>query len=148
WLASFRQQAIAMRRAVLAAQHAAGPVAHAFARGIAERGFLRLKHHVEGNAEPAAELAVAAGAGAEFMKAEVKRKAHFGDLDAAEFQAAHTVPLADRRITVAAGRGAAAGTGLEHVPDEIAAIARVLALDGDAEAAAPTGHGALRTGRR
>src|SRR5215468_12749851 len=120
----FRQQAIAMRHAVLAAEHAAGPVAHAFARGVAERGLFRLQHHVEGDAEPAAELPVAAGAGTEFVLAEVERKSHFGDFDAAEFQSAHAMPLADRGIAVTAGGCAAAGTGLEHVPDEIAAVAR------------------------
>ncbi len=34
------------------------------------------------------------------------------------------------------------------MPDEIAPVARVLARDGDAEAAAPAGHGAIGTGRR
>src|SRR4051794_16703763 len=90
-LAAFRQQAVTMRRAVLAAEHSTGPVAHALACGITECGFCRLQPHVEGDAEPAAELPVAAGAGAEFMVAEVEGKAHFGDLDAAEFEAAHGV---------------------------------------------------------
>src|SRR5262245_64430348 len=112
----FRQQAIAMRHAVLAAKHTAGAVAHALARGVAERGLCRLQHHVEGDAEPTAELPVAAGAGTELVLAEVERKSHFGDFDAAEFQSAHAMPLADRGIAVAAGRCAAAGTGLKHVP--------------------------------
>src|SRR3954463_11418417 len=107
-----------MRRAVLAAEHAARPITHALARGIAARGLCDLQHHVEGNAETAAELAVAAGAGAEFMMAEVERKAHFGDLDAAEFQASYAMPLADRRIAVAARRRAPTRPRLEHVPDE------------------------------
>src|SRR4051794_7544233 len=68
--APLRQQTIAMRRAVLAAEHAAGPIPHALARGIAARGLCDLQHHVEGNAEPTAELSVAAGTGAEFMVAE------------------------------------------------------------------------------
>src|SRR5689334_19000956 len=85
WRTSLREQAIAVRRAVLAAEHAAGPVAHTLARGIAARGFCGLQHHVEGNAEPAAILPVAAGAGPKFVMAEVEGKAHFGDLDAAEF---------------------------------------------------------------
>src|SRR6185436_133366 len=72
----------------------------------------------------------------------------FGDLDAAEFQASDAVPLADRRIAIAARRRAAPRPRLEHVPDEIASVARILALDGDAEAAAPTRHGARWTGRR
>src|SRR5947199_216019 len=66
----------------------------------------------------------------------------------ADFQSAYAMPLTDRGIAVAAGGCAAAGTGLEHVPDEIAAIARVLTLDGDAEAATPPRHRALRTGCR
>ena len=50
-----------MRLAVLAAEHAAGAVAHAIARGVAERGLFGLQHQIERDAEPAAKLAVAAG---------------------------------------------------------------------------------------
>src|SRR5690625_7597804 len=39
--------------------------------------------------------------------AEMQRKAHFGDLDAAEFEPAHRMPLADRGIAVAAEIGRA-----------------------------------------
>src|SRR6478672_530776 len=93
-------------------------------------------------------LSVAAGAGAEFVTAEMQGKAHLGDFQAAELEATDRMPLADRRIAIAAGRGAAAGAGLEHVPDEIPAIARVLALDRDPESAAPARHHPVRTGRR
>src|SRR5205085_11833789 len=45
--------------------------------------------------------------------------------------------------------GAAAGPRLEEMPDErLVAVTRVLALDRDAEAAAPTGHRPLGAGRR
>src|SRR4051794_29762790 len=137
--APFRQQTVAMRRAVLAAKHAARPVAHALAGGIAERGLCRLQHHVEGDAESAAKLTIAAGAGAEFVMTEVEREAHLGHFDAAELQAANAVPFADRGITVATRRCATTGPRLKHVPDEIAATPRVLALDGDTEAPAPAG---------
>src|SRR5690349_14445081 len=93
---SFRQQPIAMRCAVIAAKHAAGTVANALARGVAARGLFGFQHHVEGDAEPATELSVAAGAGAKLVMAEVEWKARLGDLDAAELQAADAVPLADR----------------------------------------------------
>ena len=69
--AAFGHQTVAMRHAVLAAKHAAGTVAHALAGGIAARGLCRLQHHVEGDAEAAAKLAVAAGAGAEFVMTKV-----------------------------------------------------------------------------
>ncbi len=82
------------------------------------------------------------------MLPEMQREAHFGDLQTAEFEAAHRVPLADRRPAVAAGRGAAAGAGVKHVPDEIAPGSRVFALDRDPEPAAPSGHRALRARRR
>ena len=87
-LAAFRQQAVVMRRAVLAAQHSAWTIAHAVARGVAARGLFDLHHQIERDAEPAAKLAVAAGVGAEFVMAEIQGKAHFGDLDAAELDAA------------------------------------------------------------
>ena len=73
-LAAFRQQAIMMRLAVLAAEHAARAVARAVARGVATRGFFDLQHQVEGNAEAAAELAVATGPFAEFMAGESARE--------------------------------------------------------------------------
>src|SRR4051812_30529650 len=82
------------------------------------------------------------------MVTEIKWKARFGDFDAAEFESTHAVPLPDRGIAVAARRRTAARPRLEHVPDEIAPVARVLALDGDPEAPTPTRHRALRTGRR
>ena len=58
------------------------------------------------------------------------------------------MPFPGRVPAVAARRGARAGAGVEHVPDERLSGARVFALDGDAEALAPAGHGALRTGGR
>ena len=147
-LAAFGQQAIVMRLAVLAAEHAAGAMARAIARRVAFRDLFRLQHQIERHAEAAAKLAVAAGAGAEFMVAEMQGKAHLGDFEAAELQPADRMPLADRRPAVAARRRAAAGPRLEQMPDEILAGARVFALDRDPEPAAPAGHRALRAGRR
>src|SRR5918992_1673515 len=137
-----------MRLAVLTAEHAARTVARAVAGGIALRRPFRLQHQIERHAEATTMLSVAAGAGAEFMHAEMQGKAHFGDLQAAELQPADRVPLADRRPAVAAGRRAAAGPRLKQVPDEILTRARVFALDCDAKAAAPARHCALRAGRR
>ena len=73
----------------------------AVARGIARRRFFGLEHQIEGNAEAAAKLAVAARARAEFVLAEVQGKARFGDFEAAELETADGVPFADRRIAVA-----------------------------------------------
>src|SRR5258708_1337916 len=128
-----------MRLSGLAAEHAAGAITDAIAGGVAFRGFLRLQYQIERDTETAAKLSVAARIGAEFMLPEMQREAHFGDLQTAEFEAAHRVPLADRRPAVAAGRGAAAGAGVKHVPDEIAPGSRVFALDRDPEPAAPSG---------
>ena len=114
-------------------------MARAVARGVADApAFAISSTRSSATPSPPRELPVAAGAGAEFMTAEVQRKAHLGDLDAAELEAADRVPLADRRPAVAAGRRAAAGPRLEHVPDEIAAGARVLALDRDAGSGGPS----------
>src|SRR5438445_470585 len=101
--ASLRQQVIMMRLAVLAAEHAARSVARAVARGVATRRFFNLKHQIEGNAETAAELAVATGTFAEFMAAKVQWEARLGNFETTEFETAHRVPLADRRPAVAAG---------------------------------------------
>src|SRR3984893_13290257 len=91
-------------------------------------------------------LSVAAGIGEVLVMAEMQGKARFRDLDAAEFQAADSVPLADRRPAVAARRSAAARPGVEHVPDESALGSGVLTLNRDAEAPAPAGHDAIGTG--
>ena len=134
-----------MRHAVLATKHAAGAMARAVAGGVGKCGLFGFQHQIERDAEAAAKLAVAARARAKFMVAEMQRKPHFGDFDAAELDAAHGVPFADRRPAVAARRGAAAGPGLKHVPDEISPRAWILALDRNPEAASPAGHRAFRT---
>src|SRR5207302_9211339 len=101
------------------------------AGGVAFRDLFRLRHQIERHAETAAILAVAAGAGTEFMLPEMQGKTYFGDLQAAELQPADGVPFADRRPAVAARRRAAARPRLEQVPDEIPAGARVFTLDRD-----------------
>src|SRR6185312_491580 len=141
-----RAQDVAVRLAVLAAEDAAGTVADAVARGVAERRLGDLDDHLEVAAGAAAELAVAAGIGAAFVAAEEEREAHFGDFQAAELDAARRLPLAAARPAIARRRGAAARSGLEEMPDELATVARVLTRDGYAEAAAPAGHGAVGAG--
>ena len=126
-----------MRRAVLAAEHAAGAVPRPIARGIAERRLFGFEDEIERHPEAAAKLAVAAGIGQEFVVAEMQREARFRHFEAAEFQAADRMPLPDRRPAVAARRRAAAGTRMKQVPDEAAAGARILALHRDAETGGP-----------
>src|SRR5204863_7278005 len=101
-LAALRQQAIVMRFAVLAAEHAARSVARAIARSVATRRLFGLQHQIEGDAEAAAKLAVATRTFTEFMTAEVQGKARFGNLNAAEFETANRVPFADRRPAISA----------------------------------------------
>ena len=91
-----------MRLAVLAAEHAAWTVARAVARGIAARRLFDLQHQIEGNAEAAAELAVATGAFAEFMAAEVQGKARLGHFETAEFEPADASAI--RRSTTSRRR--------------------------------------------
>src|SRR5579883_2331733 len=75
-----------MRLRVLAAEHSRRAVPRALARGIAERDRLGFHDKVERDAEPAAELAVAAGIRQELVMAEMQGKARFRNLDAAELQ--------------------------------------------------------------
>src|SRR6266702_1920398 len=101
-LASLGQQPIMMRLAIFAAEHAAGAVTCAVAGGVALRRLLRFQNQIEGNAETAAILSVAARTGAEFMPRKMQLKPGFRDFEAAEFQAADRVPFADRGPAVAA----------------------------------------------
>src|SRR6185437_12137168 len=73
-LAAFRQQAVMMRRAVLAAEHAARTMAHAVTGGVAACQLFGFQHQIERDAEPAAELAIAAGVFPKFMMAEIQGK--------------------------------------------------------------------------
>src|SRR5205085_3960410 len=111
-------QHVAVRRAVLAAQDAAGAVLHAVARGVADGGLGDLGDHFEHAARAAAILAVAARVGAELVLLEEQREAHLGDLEAAELDAAGGLPLAGARPAVARGRRTAARPRLEEMPDE------------------------------
>src|SRR6202040_2963471 len=83
----------------------------------------------------------------ELVAAKEQRETHFGDFEAAELDPARRLPFAGTRPAVACRRGAAAGPGLEEMPDERLTPgkigARVLALDRDAEATAPAGHRAV-----
>jgi len=95
-----------MRRAVLAAQHAAGAVADAIARGVAERELVGLHHKVERDAEPAAMLAVAAGIGQKLMETECRGKRASATSMLPNFNPRRCATR-DRRPAVAARRGAA-----------------------------------------
>ena len=146
-LAPRRAQHVAMRLAILAAQDAAGAVLHAVARGVADGRLGHLDGKLQVAARAAAKAPVAAAVRPELVTPEEQREAHLGNLQAAELDAARGLPLARARPAVAGRRGAAAGPRLEQMPDEGLARARIDALDRDAEAAAPTRHGALRAGR-
>src|SRR6185437_7998339 len=137
---------VAVRGAVFAAEDAAGAVHDAVAGGVGEAGGFGLDDHLDDPARPAAIAPVAARIGAELVGLEEQRKAHFGHFEAAELDPARRLPLAAARPAVAGRRGPAAGPGLEEMPDERSVSPRVLALDRDAETAAPSGHRALRTG--
>src|SRR5579859_1030690 len=135
-------QHIPMRQAVLAAEDAASAVPHTISGGVAERGLVNLHGELQHAAGAAAELAVAATVGAEFVAAKEQRETHLRHLEAAEFDAARRLPLPGAGPAVARGRGAAAGPGLEQVPDEGPVPAGIAALDRYPEAPAPAGHGA------
>ena len=80
------------------------------------------------------------------MGFEHQGEAGFRDFDRAELDPAGRVPFPDRRIPVARGRSAAAGAGLEHVPDEAPAGARVLPVQRDPQTPSPAAHGTLGAG--
>ena len=64
-------------------------------------GSVGLDHHLDDPAGAAAILPVAAGIGAELVAPEEQRKAHLGDFEAAELDAARRLPLAGARPAVA-----------------------------------------------
>src|SRR5215468_8249024 len=109
---------VAVRQAVDAAQNAAGAVAHAVARGVADCRLGGFDDHLDDAARPAAVFACSAGIGAEFVAAEEQREAHLGHFEAAEFDAAGGLPFAGSGPAVTGGRCAAARPRLEEMPDE------------------------------
>src|SRR5215467_1402191 len=119
-------------------------MAHAVARGVALGGPGGFHAQPEHGTDAAAELPVALGVGAELVALEEEREARFCHFDAAELDPARGLAFARRLPAVAGRRGAAAAARVEEMPDERALSARVLARDGDAEAARPAGQGALR----
>src|SRR5579864_2195792 len=141
-------EGVAVRLAVSAAEDAAGAMAHAFAGGVADCRLRGLYDHLDDAAGAAAVLAGAAGIRAELVRLEKQRETRLGHFEAAELDAASRVPFAGAGPAVAVRRGPAARTALEEMPKERPLRPRVLALDRDAEAAAPAGHRALRAGRR
>src|ERR1700731_3542617 len=66
WRRSSGIEHIAVRQAVLAAEDAAGAVAHAVAGGVADRRLGGFDDHLDNPAGAAAEFAFTAGIGAEF----------------------------------------------------------------------------------
>src|SRR5215467_16270419 len=90
------------------------------------------------------------------MRLEKQWETYLGDFEAAEFDAARRLPFPTARPAVAGSGRAAARPRLEEMPDEGLAAgatvgsgsAGILALDRDAEAAAPAGHRAPGAGRR
>src|SRR5262245_17637696 len=143
---AFGDHDVAVRQAVLAAEDAVGRMAHAVARGVALGGLGGFHAQPEHGADAAAELPVALGVGAELVALEEERKACFRHFDAAELDPARGLALARRLPAVARRRGAATAARVEKMPDERALGARVLARDGDAEAARPAGQGTLGAG--
>src|SRR5581483_7091064 len=140
---------IAVRPAVLAAKDAAGAVHYPVAGSVGQSRLGGLDHHLDDPARTAAVLPGAARIGAELVFLEEQRKARLGHFEAAELDAAGGLPLAAAGPAVARRRGAAARPRLKEMPDEgTVAPARILALDGDAEAPPPAGHCPLRAGRR
>src|SRR5262252_3307799 len=137
---------VAVGQAVLAAEDAVGGMAHAVSRGVASGGLGGLHAQPEHGADAAAELPIALGVGAELVALEEEGEARFRHLDAAELDPARGLALACRLPAVARRRGAAAAARVEEMPDERALGARVLARDGDAEAARPAGERALGAG--
>src|SRR5215813_1545493 len=141
---------VAVGQAVLAAEDAVGRMADAIARGVAPGGLGGLHAQSEDGADAAAELPVALRIGTELVTLEEEGEARLRHLDAAELDPACGLTLARGFPAVARRRGAAAAAGVEEMPDEGAPGARVLARDGDTEAARPAGEGALgaRAGER
>src|SRR5215475_15873056 len=121
-------------------------MAHAVARGVALGGLGCLHAQPEYGADAAAELPVALGVGAELVALEEERKARFRHFDATELDPARGLTLTRRLPAVARRRGAATAARVEEMPDERALGPRVLARDGDAEAARPAGQGTLGAG--
>src|SRR5947208_3493632 len=80
-----------------------------------------------------------AGIGAESVTGEEQREASLGDFESAELDPAGGLPFPGARPAVAGRRRPATGPRLEEMPDERFIGPRVLALDGDAEAASPAG---------
>src|SRR5215208_3285742 len=136
-----------MRLAVLPAQNAAGAVLRAVTGGIADSRRCYLDGEFEIPTRAAAKSPVAATVRPELVAPEEKREADLSNLQAAELDTSCGLPLACAWPAVAGRRCAAPGSGLEQVPDERFARARIDTLYRNAEPAAPARHGTLRAGR-
>src|SRR3546814_6384336 len=100
-------------------------VAQAVAGGVGDRRLRGFDGEAEIAAGTADEAPVTPGIRAELVATEEQREPRLGDLDRAELQAAGGVPLAGVVPAIAARRRAAAGPGVEQVPDEGPVVARV-----------------------
>src|SRR5258705_2905311 len=132
-----REHAVAMGKAVLAAQHPVGRIADPVARGIAERGLGRLHAHLEHRSHAAAVAPVARRVRPELVALEEEREARLRNLDAAELDPARRLALARGLPAVARGGCAAAAPPVEELPDELALVPGIRARDRDAEATRP-----------
>src|SRR6266851_3238388 len=132
-----RDHPVAMGQPVPAAQHAVGRIAHAVARGVAERRLGGFHAQLEHRAHPAAEAPVARRVGPELVALEEEREARLRDLHRAELDAARGLALAPGLPAVARRGGPTASASVEEVPDELALVPGIRARDRDAEAARP-----------
>src|SRR5213596_205560 len=139
-----REESVAMREPLGAAEEAVGRVTHAVARRVRDRGLRDVHPKSEHRAHAAAVHAVPAGVGAELVVLEREREPRLRDFHAPELDPARRLPFARGLPAVADGGRAAAGARVEHVPDERASRAWVHALDRDAEPPAPARDGARR----
>src|SRR3989475_11162761 len=132
-----REETIAVREPVPAAEQAVGSMPHTVAGGVGDRGLLGVHAQAEHGADAAPVPAVPARVGAELVVLEREREARLGHLHAPELDPTRRLPLARRLPAVAAGARAPAPARVEHGPDERALPSRIDTLDRDAEAPPP-----------
>src|SRR5207247_8139831 len=92
--AAAREQPVAVRQPVRAAEDAVRGMTRAVARGVRHAVFRRVHAQAEHGAHAAAVPAVACRVGAELVPLERQREAHLGHLDRAELDPAHRLALA------------------------------------------------------
>src|SRR2546425_7281935 len=143
-----RLEPVAVGETILAAEQTIRGVTHSITRSVRDRRLLDVHPEAQDGADAAAVHPLARGIGPELVVLEGQREARLRHLHAAELDPAGGLPLAGRLPSVADHRRAAAGAGVEHVPDERLPRSWIDALDRDAEAPPPSGDRALGTGGR